>query len=322
MLLKTNTKKLPVIGYVEKHTKKKMWKRIINERELWIISIILLMWVGIFAYYPMYGVIIAFKKYIPGQSFSQAQWVGLKYFIQFFNSNQFPLVIRNTLAISGLNLLFGFPAPIILALLINEVRRKHWKRFVQTVSYVPHFISWVVVASLIFSFLGNEGLVNTILQSLNITTKSVCFLNEGKYFWGMITAANIWKEAGWGSIIYLSAIAGIDEELYQAGAVDGLGRLGTVWHIILPGISSTIVLLWILGIGDILNAGFEQQLLLGNDLTRDYYEVIDTFAYKYGVQRGIYSYGTAVSLMKGVISVSLVFFTNWFTRKKLDIAAL
>lgn len=307
---------------VNANNRNKILKRIKSERELWIISTIMLVWVGVFAYYPMYGVIISFKKYIPGQTFNQAQWVGFKYFIQLFTSNQFPLVMRNTLVISGLNLLLGLPAPIILALLINEVRRTHWKRFVQTVSYIPHFISWVVVASLAFSILGNEGLLNTLLLSLNITTKPVGFLNEGKYFWGIITVANIWKEVGWGSIIYLSAIAGIDEELYQAGAVDGLGRFGMVWHIVLPGILGTVVLLWILGIGDILNAGFEQQLLLGNDLTRDYYEVLDTFAYKYGIQRGNYSYATAISLMKGLVSVFLVFFTNWFTHKKLDIQAL
>jgi len=157
---------------------------------------------------------------------------------------------------------------------------------------------------------------------LGIIDEPVSWLGEGKYFWGVITVANIWKGVGWSSIIYLSAIAGIDEELYQAGAVDGLGRFGMIWHITLPSIRTTVVLMWILAVGGILNAGFEQQLLLGNDKTRTFYEVIDTYAYKYGVQQGRFSYGTAVGLLKGVISVSLVFITNKISKKILDVSVL
>lgn len=297
-------------------------RRFRRERELWIISIFILAWLAIICYYPMYGLIIAFKYYVPGQSFFGAKWVGLKYFNQFLTGRDFPIVMRNTLAISGLNLLFGFPAPILLALLLNELKNKNYKRVVQTVSYLPHFISWVVAASLLFSILNSEGFLNKVLIQMGLIANPVNWLSTGEYFWGILTTANIWKGVGFSSIIYLSAIAGIDEELYQAGAVDGLSRSGSVWHITLPGIRTTIVLLGILQIGSILNAGFQQQLLLGTTQTRKYYEVIDTYAYKYGVQNNNYSYGTAVGLMKGVISVSLVLLANRLSKKTMDIAVL
>lgn len=293
-----------------------------RERQLWIMFIIMLAWVLVFAYIPMAGIVIAFKNYEPGYNIWTSKWIGLRYFIEFFTAPEFPQIMRNTLAISGLNILIGFPAPIILAILLNEMRRKKFKKFVQTVSYIPHFISWVVVASIMFTILGNEGILNQILMSLGIINQPIIYLYEGKYFWAIITVANIWKSIGWSSIIYLSAISGIDDELYQAGAVDGLGRFGMLWHITLPSIATTIVLLLILDIGGILNAGFEQQLLLGNDQTRAFYEVIDTYAYKYGIQQGRYGYGAAVGLMKGLISVILVFSVNHLAKKKLDISVM
>ncbi|MBR0464598.1 MAG: sugar ABC transporter permease [Clostridia bacterium] len=297
-------------------------RRLRRERELWILSAFILVWLAVICYYPMYGLIIAFKYYVPGKPFFTAKWVGLKYFSQFINGRDFPIVMRNTLAISGLNILFGFPAPILLALLLNELKNKHYKSVVQTVSYLPHFISWVVAASLLFSILNSEGFLNKILVRAGIIEAPINWLSKGEYFWGILTTANIWKGVGFSSIIYLSAIAGIDEELYQAGAVDGLNRTGSIWHITLPGIRTTVVLLGILQIGSILNAGFQQQLLLGTTQTRKYYEVIDTYAYKYGVQNNNYSYGTAVGLMKGVISVTLVLLANRISKKVMDIAVL
>lgn len=300
----------------------RVFKEFNKERQLWIITSAMLLWIFIFAYIPMVGLVIAFKNYQPGYNILTAKWVGLQYFVEFFSAPEFAQIMRNTLAISGLNILLGFPAPIILALLLNEMRLKKYKKVIQTISYVPHFISWVVVASILFTILGSDGTLNKILMTLGVIDQPVIYLYEGKYFWGIITFANIWKSIGWSSIIYLSAMAGIDEELYQAGAVDGLGRFGMLRHITLPSISTTIVLLLILNIGGILNAGFEQQLLLGNDQTRDFYEVIDTYAYKYGIQQGRYGYGAAVGLMKGVISVILVFSVNYFCKKKLDTSVM
>lgn len=289
---------------------------------MWLISIPMILWVLVFCYIPMYGIIISFMNYIPGKPMFSSDWVGFLHFKTFFHSPDFWNVIRNTLAISGLGIVFGFTAPIILALLINELRGRFFKRFVQTVSYLPHFISWVVVASILFATLGNEGFMNDILLRLGVIDKPISFLGEGKYFWGLLTATNVWKDVGWATIIYLSAIAGVDSELFDAGKVDGLGRFGMVWHIILPSIRPTIVLLFILGIGGILNAGFEQQLLIGNSQTREYYEVLDTYAYKYGIQLGNYSYGAAISLLKGIISLLLVLAANRVSKKALDTSIL
>lgn len=289
-----------------------------RERQLWLISIPMIIWVLIFSYMPMYGILMAFVNYIPGNTILQSDWVGLTHFKMFFDSPDFSLVLRNTLAISGLSILFGFPAPIVLAILLNELNNKRFKKTIQTISYLPHFISWVVVASILFALLGNEGILNDVLMRLGIIDQPISYLGEGKYFWGIITSANLWKDVGWSTIIYLSAMAGVDSEMYDAGKVDGLNRFGLIWHITLPSIRSTIVLLWILGIGGILNAGFEQQLLIGNAQTREYYEVIDTYAYKYGIELGNYSYGAAIGLLKAIIGITLVFGANRFSKKVLD----
>jgi putative aldouronate transport system permease protein len=270
----------------------------------------------------MAGLAISFLDYRPGLSLAKSAFVGLKHFKSFFSSPDFATVMRNTLAISGLGILFGFPAPIILAVLFSELKFNRFKKFTQTISYLPHFISWVVTAGFVIALLGNEGIVNSLLKDLGWRETAIPFLTRGPYFWWMITFVNIWKGVGWSSIIYLSAIAGIDDELYSAGAVDGLGRFGMIWHITLPGIAPTMVLLFILGIGGILNAGFEQQLLLGNPQTRAYYEVIDTYAYKYGIQLGRYSYATAVGMFKSFIGLALVFLTNRFSKKVFDLSII
>jgi putative aldouronate transport system permease protein len=300
--------------------RQKAWRRFNRERQLWISCIPLIAWVVIFAYVPMYGILQSFVNYIPGKAFWDCKWVGLLYFKQFFDSPDFLNVLRNTLAISALGLIVGFPAPIVLAVLLNELSSLPFKRTVQTISYLPYFISWVVVANIMFTLLGNEGLVNEVLLKLGLAAKPIAFMGEGKYFWGLLTSANVWKGVGWSSIIYLSAIAGIDQELYQAGTVDGLGRFGLIWHITLPGIRTTTVLLLILSIGGLLNAGFEQQLLIGNPQTREYYEVIDTYAFKYGIQMGRYSYGTAIGFFKSVIGLALVLLANTFAKKAMDVA--
>ncbi len=297
-------------------------RRIYKERELWIISIIALIWLVIFAYIPMYGIIYSFFDYAPGKSLANSQFVGLKHFIYFFRMPDVWTVLRNTIVISSLGLTVGFISPIILSLLFNEIQNSYFKRIVQTVSYLPHFVSWVVVASIMFTLLGNEGIINEVLVKLNLVERPIQFLGEGKYFWALITSANLWKGIGWSTIIYISAIAGIDQELYQAGAVDGLGRLGMARHITLPGISITIVLLFVLGIGGILNAGFEQQLLLGSPRTREYHDVIDTYVYRYGIQMGRYAFAIAVGFMKAFIGLALVLITNKISKKLTDMSIL
>ncbi|QYR22567.1 ABC transporter permease subunit [Paenibacillus sp. sptzw28] len=301
----------------------RIWKRVwYRERELWSINLFAIAWVVVFAYIPMYGIIYSFFNYFPGKKLSDSEFVGLKYYIEFFSLPDVWLILRNTLVISGLNLTLGFVAPIILALLINEIRMVNFKRVIQTVSYLPHFVSWIVVASIIFTMLGNEGIVNEVLMKLGWIQEPLHIIGEGKYFWGLLTFSNIWKGIGWSSIIYIAAIAGIDQELYQAGAVDGLGRFGMAWHITLPGVRPTVLLLFILGVGSLLNAGFEQQLLLGSPTTREYHEVIDTYVYRYGIQLGRYSFATAVGFMSSILGLALVLLTNKLSKKLTDMSII
>lgn len=295
-------------------------KQIKKEGVLWLISGIALVWVIIFAYIPMYGILFSFFDYQPGKRLFDCSFVGLKHFIEFFKLPDVGIIFRNTLAISGLNLTIGFIAPIIFALLLNEISNIKFKKVVQTISYLPHFVSWVVVASIIFSFLGTEGIINEVLTELGIIENPIDFTGGGKNFWWLLLFANIWKGIGWSAIIYISAISGIDQELYEAGAVDGLSRFGMAWHITIPGIAPTVILLFILGIGGILNAGFEQQLLLGSPKTREYHEVIDTYVYRYGIQLGRYSFATAVGTMKSIIGIALVIITNKISKKVTDMS--
>lgn len=296
-------------------------RRFNKQRQLWLLCIPIIIWVVIFAYVPMYGLLIAFVDYIPGMSIFDCKFVGLKHFKDFVFNPSFLLLLRNTLAMSLLSLTVGFVAPIIFALSINELPHKRYKKVIQTTSYLPHFISWVVAGSMIYMMLSNEGIVNDILMRLNLIVKPIPFLTNGKYYWVIYTLANIWKGIGWSAIIYLSAISGVDMELCEAGAMDGMGRWGMVRHVIIPTILPTIVILWILGIGGILNAGFEQHLILGNASTQNYWDVIDTYSYRYGIQLGYYSIGTAVGLMKSLIGFTLVYITNRFCRKHLGTSA-
>ena len=297
-------------------------KRFRKERELWVWTILAMIWLVIFFLIPLYGISYAFFNYVPGRKLSMEYFVGLENFRAFFKNPNWIHILRNTLIISGLNLSIGFVAPIILAFLFDELANINFKRVTQTISYLPYFVSWVVVASIMTTFLSSEGIMNEMMMKLGFTEKPIGFLTEGKYFYGIITFANIWKGIGWQTILYMSAIAGIDQELYQAGAVDGLGRFGMVWRIKLPSILPTILLIFILSTGSVLNAGFEQQLLLGQESTRDYWEVIDTYVYRYGIQLGRYSFSIAVGLMKSVIGAVLVVLTNHISRKLTDMSIL
>ena len=302
--------------------KNKIIKRFKYEWQLWAISIPIIAWAVCFCYVPMYGLVSAFYEYVPGLSVFSGKFIGLKYIMEFIKSTDFGLIMRNTLVISGLGITIGFISPIILALFINELRNRRFKRTVQSISYIPYFVSMVVVAAIIMDLLSLDGTINHILLSFGIIKEPIAFLMEGKYFWFIMLAVNIWKSVGFSSILYLAAIAGIDSQLYEAGAVDGLNRWGKVIHITLPGIMPTIIVLFILAFGSILNSGFEYQLLIGNVYTAEYHEVIDTYVYRYGVQLGRYSYGTAVGLVKGLVALLLVFGANHFSKKLTDISII
>ena len=292
---------------------------LIEQREMWLLCVPIIAWVLLFCYYPMYGLLMAFVNYTPGTQIWECGFVGLKYFKQFINGNDFWRILRNTLAMSGLNITVGFIAPILFAFMLNELGNPKVKKLVQTASYLPHFISWVVAGTMVTTVLGTDGVVNDVLISLGSTKTRIQFLQKGEWYWWIITIVNIWKSLGWSAIIYLSAMAGVSEELCEAGAIDGMGRLGIAIHITLPAILPTIVLLWIMQVGNVLSAGFDQHLIIGNTITQRYWEVIDTYTYRYGVQNGYYSLGTAVSLMKSVIGFVLVLITNAIARKVGDV---
>jgi putative aldouronate transport system permease protein len=265
----------------------------------------------VFFYYPMYGVLIAFKNFSYAKGILGSPWAGFSYFQSFLQSPEFGLILRNTLAMSFLNLFVGFPIPIAFAILITEMRHRPYKRFVQTVSYLPHFIAWIVVAGMVMQLLSREGTFNTFLLGAGILSKPVDFLgSNGAGFWVLIFVLNRWKTVGWSAIIYIAAISSINPELYEAATIDGAGKIQRIFRVTIPLIMPTAVLLFVLSLGYLLSAGFEQQLFLMNPLNRDFAEVIDTYVFKYGLQRFMFSYGAAVGLMKSVVALLLVVAAN------------
>jgi putative aldouronate transport system permease protein len=271
----------------------------------------------IFSYIPMYGVLMAFQDYSIFKGFLHSPWVGFKHFEMFFNSPEFFNVMRNTMVISLLKLCIGFPAPIILALMLNEVRHMVFKRVIQTITYLPHFMSWVIVAGIVMSLLSTDnGSVNILLENLNLVNEPINFLSIPKLFWSILVTTSVWKEIGFGSIVYMAAIAGIDPNMYEAASMDGASKFKQIYLITLPSIMPVVIIFMILAIGNLLNAGFEDILLLGvNPVLREVSDVIETYVYRVGIQNSRYSYATAVGLFKAVISVGLLTMANYLARK-------
>lgn len=289
----------------------KIIKKIAKQKALYFMIIPCMIYTFIFSYYPLSGWIMAFQNFRPAKGYWGSKFVGLDQFRFLFEDLEFWRAFRNTLVMSLMNLIFGFVFAIVFALLLNEIQNKAVKRITQTISYLPHFLSWVIVCALIQSMLASDGPVNTLLQASRLTSKPILFLGEPAYFWWVVAFANVWKEMGWNSIIYIAAISGIDPALYEAAELDGAGRFRRMWHVTLPGIRSTIVVLLIMNLGSILNAGFEVQYLLGsNGLLVDVSQTIDIFVLKYGMSIGNYSLATAAGIFKTVISVTLVFGAN------------
>lgn len=300
-----------------------LWIRLREQRWLFALMLPAIIVTFLFSYGPMFGMYMSFTNYQPGggsflHQFFHAKFVGLRWFDYFFTTGDFYRIMRNTLATSLLTLLFGFPAPIILALMLNEARQGFFKRFVQTVSYLPHFISWVIAANIVITVLASSGMLNKFLVMLGLVKEPVAFLQNGPLFWWIIALSNMWKEMGFSAIMYLAAISSINPELYEAARVDGASRFRQMWHITLPALRPTIVILGILAVGGILNAGFEQQYLLQNNTVLEYSEVIDIYAYKYGLQNSMFSYGAAVGMFKSVVAFILVVIVNRISRKVND----
>lgn len=272
----------------------------------------------IFSYIPMYGIIIAFKDYNILSTVTGAQWVGFKYFREFFNDPALWNVLRNTIMLNGLALVFSFPAPIILALFLNELKNVQFKKTVQTISYLPHFLSWVIFGGIVIEMLMPGGVISATLYKLGLIAEPINFMAKGEYFYGIYTVINIIKTVGFGSILYVAAITGIDQELYEAAIVDGCGRFQKMWYITIPCITGTIVIMLIFQISSILNTGYEQIILLQNSLNLAYSETLDTYVYKIGIAQSRYSYAAAVGLLKSVMSVALMLLANHTSKKLLD----
>ncbi|WP_139251865.1 ABC transporter permease [Gracilibacillus kekensis] len=268
----------------------------------------------LFKYLPMWGVLIAFQDYSPFRGFWESEWVGAEHFLNFFQNPDFFRLLRNTLILALYDLVFFFPAPIIVALLLNELRRQYFKRTIQTLVYVPHFMSWVIIASITYIFLTTSGgAINAAVEFF--TGEKINFLSNPDYFRPMIIAQVIWKETGWGTVIFLAALASVSAEQYEAAIMDGAGRFRRMWHVTLPALRSTIVILLILRLGNFLDQGFQQIFLMTNSLNRSVADVFDTYVYFVGITQGMFSYSTAVGLFKAIVGIILIYGADYLAKK-------
>lgn len=277
----------------------------------------------IFSVIPMFGLVMGFKDYqitMGVKGIFTADWVGMKYFKEFISDFQFPQLVKNTVGISLLKLVCTFPLPILFAVMLSEMRGSKFKKLTQTASYLPHFISWVIISGLSFQFLASEGIINNLLMSLNLIDEPIGFLTDPSKFWGLATVLDVWKETGWWAIVFLAAIMGINQEMYESAKLDGAGRLQRIWYITLPCIKPTIVTVLILAIGNLFGGGlsgssFEQSYLLGNTMNSSASDIIQTYVYEVGLANGRYAYATAVGMIQSVISLAFVFGSNFVAKK-------
>ncbi|MBO0993361.1 MULTISPECIES: sugar ABC transporter permease [unclassified Bacillus (in: firmicutes)] len=294
------------------------WKKIKSQKALILMSLPFVIWLIVFKYIPLAGWTMAFQDYSPAKGLFDQDWVGLKHFKVLFKEDIFYQALTNTLGMGALGLIFGTATSIAFALLINEVRLLKFKKLTQTISYLPHFVSWVIVANIVTTMLAPEGIVNNLLMATHLIDKPIGFMSSPNMFWGIVTTADVWKETGWNAIIYLAAMTGVDPQLYEAAKVDGASRWKQMWHITLPSIRPVIIVLLILNIGNLINIGFEKQMLLGNNIVAEKSLVIDLYALNYGIGMFRYSFGTAIGIFKSVISVVLIVICNNIARKTGD----
>lgn len=298
-----------MVSGVRRHSNmQKIWKY----KNVYIILLPVLLFYLIFAYGPMVGNVIAFQDYSITRGLFDSKWVGLKHFKSFLNNYMFKRLVRNTLMINVYNLIFGFPAPIILALLLNELRSPKFKRVVQTITYMPYFISTVVIAGMMIDFLDTRGLINAILALFG--KDPIQFLVRPNMFWGIYTISEIWQGVGWGSIIYLSALSGVDMDLYEAASIDGANRFQQLLHITIPSILPTIMIMLILRLGQMMSLGYEKILLIYNSTIYETADVISTYVYRKGLLEQSFSYSTAVNLFNSVINFILLVTANKLSR--------
>ena len=304
---------------IEKRLKKekKLSERIVIElkknKYLYILSIPIFLYFILFKYLPMFGLVLAFKDYNIMKGVAASEWVGLKYFKEFFSSVYFTRTLLNTFIISLMDIVVGFPIPIIFALLLNELRGKYFKKFVQTASYLPHFISMVVICGMITDFFSTNGLISTLISKLG--GENMNYIGNSSYFRQIFVGTNIWQQLGWNSIIYIAALAGVDRDLYEAAAVDGAGRWRQLIHITLPGIAGTIIIMLIMRLGQVLSVGYEKIILLMTTQTQDVADVIASYTYRAGIINQRYSYSIAVGMFQSVINVIILLTANTISKK-------
>lgn len=284
------------------------WNEIKRQRFLVITAAIFLAYGILFYYIPLGGWIMAFQNYKPKTGLLHSKWVGLGKFKFLFDDDKFIRVIRNTLAMGVLNLITTFIMAIVFAILLNEVRNVLVKKGIQTISYMPHFLSWIIVTGILHDAMSANGIVNEIITFFG--GHPIMFFSETKYFWPIVAFANVWKETGWNAIIYLAAITAIDPCLYEAAAIDGAGRISKIIHITLPSIRPTIMILLLINVGNVLNAGFEVQYLLGNDVIKSVSDTIDIYVLNWGISQSDFSLGTAAGIFKSVVSIVLIIIAN------------
>jgi putative aldouronate transport system permease protein len=295
--------------------RKLFFKRLRGQKALAFMCIPFVIWAFVFKYLPLWGWSMAFQKFKPSRSFFEQEWVGWQHFNILFEDNTFYRVLRNTLVMSMINLVLGFVTAITLALLLNELKNIIFKRVVQTISYLPHFISWVVASSIVLTVLSPDGIINLLLLKLGILDKPILWMGKGEYFWGILGLTEVWKNVGWNTIIYLAAITSIDPAQYEAAEIDGANRFQRMLKITLPGLKPVIIILLIMNMGSILESGFEPQYLLGNGMNLDYSENLDIFVLQYGLGMGNYSLGTAAGIFKTVVSFIFLFSANTIAKK-------
>ncbi|AOZ89648.1 protein lplB [Bacillus xiamenensis] len=299
---------------LKKEKRKRLLNQLLSQKFLYLMILPGFIYFIVFKYVPMWGLIIAFQDYQPFLGILGSEWVGFKHFIRLFTEPTFFILLKNTLILFAMNVVIFFPIPILLALLLNEVRLALFKKFVQTMIYIPHFMSWVIVVSLSFVLLTVDGgLINELIAFFG--GEKINFLLSQEWFRPMYILQVIWREAGWSTIIYLAAITAVDPQLYEAAKMDGAGRLRQMWHITLPAIKSVIVVLLILKIGDTLELGFEHVYLLLNATNREVAEIFDTYVYTAGLKQGQFSYSTAVGLFKAAVGLILVMMANRLAKK-------
>lgn len=293
----------------------KFLQRLKEQRYLQAMVIPGIIWMFIFCYIPMYGISIAFKNYDIASTMQKAPWAGFEHFIEFFGDEKFFLVLKNTIGISFWKLVVGFPLLILLALLLNELKSMPFKRTVQTITYLPHFISWVVLGGIMMTWFEETGIGTQMLVKFGIIGQPAFIFAEPQYFWSLAIVTDVWKELGWSAIIYLASISGIDQDLYEAAIMDGAGRFRRMLNITLPCIKATIAILFVLAVSGLMNTNFDQIFVMKNSMNAPSSEVLDIYVYRMGLQSYRFSYATAIGLFRSVISLGLLLAANGITKK-------